>query len=60
MTGAKTVLRVYARNVIDERFDLYGMSLGYGHGREEWDRRKAEYLGQCIAPEAPVRDSGRH
>ena len=59
VTGARTVLRTYARKVIDEFVDASGLSLGYNWSDAEWARRKAEYLGVPRFPSEPVVDPGR-
>ena len=58
-TGAKTVLRVYARPVIDAFMCGYSMSLGVEPSDAEWLERKREYLGKLHFPEIEMRDHGR-
>ena len=59
VTGAKTVLRVYARQVIDEHLDVYSMSLGIDSSPVDWARKIALYKGEAVFPDKPVVDLGR-
>ena len=59
VTGAKTVLRIYARKVIDKYLDPYSLSLGHELSDKEWEAKRKEYLGVPKFPEAPVIDWGR-
>ena len=59
VTGARTVLRVYARSVIDKYMDSYGLSLGHELGEEGWAARKAMYLGEPSFPSRPLVVRGR-
>lgn len=59
VTGARTVLRIYARPVIDKFIDHYSLSLGYDVGEKEWAARKAAFFGVPRFPEVPVVDAGR-
>ena len=59
VTGAKTVLRIYARKVIDKYLDPYGLSLGYEPSDLEWEQKRKEYLGRPRYPEQPVVHRGR-
>lgn len=59
VTGARTVLRVYARAVIDKYIDMYSLSLGYDRTPEQWQAHKAAYLGESCFPEHPIVDCGR-
>ena len=45
VTGAKTILRVYARQVIDQHMDLYCMSLDFQHTAADWDRKLKACVG---------------
>lgn len=60
VTGAKTVLRIYARRVVNKFLDGYDLSLGYEQSNEEWLRRQKEYLGKKIKPEKDIIDRGRN
>ena len=59
VTGARTLLRIYARKVIDKYLDPYSLSLAYELSDEGWEAKKSEYLGQPRYPEEPVVDRGR-
>ena len=59
VTGARTVLRIYARKVRDKYLDPYSLSLGYELSDKEWEQKKQEYLGVPRFPEASVVDRGR-
>lgn len=60
ITGVKTVLSIYARKVIDEYLDPYGLSLGYELSDEAWEDKKQQYLGRPRYPKDPVVDRGRN
>eukprot|EP00884_Botryococcus_braunii_P002272 jgi/Botrbrau1/12045/Bobra.0295s0001.1 len=51
-----TVMRVYARKVIDAHIDLYGLSLGFGDRPAQWARRRADLTKHDRRPATPVRD----
>lgn len=59
VTGAKTVLRVYARQIIDEHLDVYAMSLGIVSSGMDCDKKLQLYLGQPEFPLSPIVDRGR-
>ena len=59
VTGARTLLRIYARKVIDKYLDPYGLSLGYELSDKAWELKKKEYLGRPRYPEQPFVDRGR-
>ena len=59
VTGARTVLRIYARKVIDKYMDPYSLSLGHELSDEEWQAKREEYLGVPRWPEKPFVDWGR-
>ena len=60
VTGAKTLLRIYARKVIDKYLDPYGLSLGYDLSDKAWELKRKEYLGLPRHPKVPVIDRGRN
>ena len=59
VTGTKTLLRIYARRVIDKFLDPYSLSLGYDLSDKAWELKKKEYLGCPRYPEQPIIDRGR-
>lgn len=59
VTGAKTVLRVYARQVIDQHMDLYSMSLGFRRSDADWARKLEAYVGDARWPDKPRANAGR-
>ena len=59
VTRARTVLRVYARKILDQFVDPYALSLGFEASEAEWEKRKAEYLGSAIFPSQAIFDCGR-
>ena len=59
VTGAKTVLRIYARKVIDKNLDPYSLSLGHELSDKEWEVKKKECLGVPRWPVEPIVDRGR-
>ena len=60
VTGEKTVMRIYARKVIDAYLENYGLLYGQEPGKDEWAAKMKKY----ISAEAQLRekfcDSGRH
>ena len=60
VTGARTVLRIYARKVIDRYLAPYSLSLGYELSDEEWEQKRRAYLGVPKYLEEPVVDRGRN
>lgn len=50
VTGVTTILKTYARKVIDEHIDLYSISLGYDIGKQGWEDRVRAYLGAPLFP----------
>ncbi len=50
VTGAMTVMRVYARNILDEMLDTYALSFGVECSDEEWKERLNDYLNVCLRP----------
>ncbi len=59
VTGAKTVLRVYARRVIAEHLDMYSMSVGIERTEADWAKKREQYIGQPSFPPKPMVDLGR-
>ena len=59
VTGATTVLRVYARKVVDDFLDYYSLALGYTMSNAAWQQRRRAYLGEAVCPKAPVIERGR-
>ena len=59
VTGAKTVLRVYAQQVRDEYLDAYSMSLSVDNSNAEWARQLALYIGKPSFLKPPEVDAGR-
>lgn len=59
VTGARTVLRIYARKILDEFVDAYALSLGFEASEEQWQRVKQEYLGAPVFPSQPCIDHQR-
>lgn len=51
VTGAKIVLMVYARQVIDKHMDLYGKSLGFQRSNADWTRKIKAYVGDPVWPQ---------
>ena len=60
MTGEKTVMRIYAKKVIDAYLDNYGLSYGREPGKEEWAEKMRRYTAVEVQPEAKFCDYGRH
>ena len=58
-TGVTTLLRVYARKVLDEHIDMYSLSLGYEVGESGWAQRLKSYLGDPVFPPEGHIDIGR-
>lgn len=59
VTGARTVMRVYARNVLDDHVDPYALSLGSRMTAEDWKLKQQQYLGTELWPTEPIVDRGR-
>lgn len=59
VTGIPTVLRVYARKVLDQYIDMKSLSLGRDLGPEVWQQKFDEYLGRQMFPEQTIVDPGR-
>jgi hypothetical protein len=59
VTDAKTVLRVYARHVIDKHIDMYRISLGVERSEADWANKHEQYIGQPSFPPQPMVDLGR-
>ena len=59
VSGVFTVMKTYARKVIDEHIDLYSINLGYDIGPEGCAERLREYLGEPAFPKHPVVEPGR-
>lgn len=60
MTGARTVLRTYARGVIDEHLCGYGLSMHHDMSDSDWDERKKVYYGKDRHPDVTIVDPGRN
>jgi hypothetical protein len=54
VTGAMTVMRVYARNILDEMLDTYALTFGVEASDEEWADRKRQYLEVRILAERSI------
>lgn len=50
VTGIQTVLRIYLATTIDNYVCGHGLGLGRRKSKEEWERRRLEYLGPDIMP----------
>ena len=59
ITGTKTVMETYARKIVDQFLDPYGMINGCLASDEHWARKKRRYLGHSVFPPQPVIDCGR-
>ena len=59
VTGIPTVLRVYARKVLDQYIDMKSLSLGRDLGTEVWQQKIVEYLGRHTFPTEAIVDPGR-
>ena len=59
VTGVQTVMRIYARKVIDDFIDPYAMSLGRPLSDKEWERRRVEYIGEVVSPSDSIVDYRR-
>ena len=59
VTGARTVLRIYARNALDKFVDPYALSLGFALDAKGVQQRMEEYLGKSVFPSKPIRERGR-
>ncbi len=44
VTDAETVLRVYARRIIDEHIDMYSVSLGVERSEDDWAKKHQQLL----------------
>ena len=44
VTDAETVLRVYARRIIDEHIDMYSVSLGVELSEDDWAKKHQQLL----------------
>lgn len=48
MTGTKTVKETYARKVVDQFLDLYGVINGYDASDEQWKLKRQKYTGPAV------------
>ena len=60
VTGEKTVMRIYARKVIDAYLNNYGMSYGRVACKDEWAQKLVKYSSAEVHPERKCFDRGRH
>ena len=52
-------MSVYAKRLVDHRFDNYALSAGDEQTDEQWARMKDDYTGQVIQPAEPVANYGQ-
>ncbi len=50
---------MYARLVIDEHLDLYGMCLGVDRSDADWAKKREQYIGKARFPPEAVVDAGQ-
>ena len=48
VTGTKTVKETYARKVVDQFLDLYGVINGYDASDEQWKLKRQKYTGPAV------------
>ena len=60
ITGTKTVMDIYAREIIDQFLDPYSLINGYQASDEHWERKKQQYLGHPVFPKEPIIDWGQY
>ena len=60
VTGEKTVMRIYARKVIDAYMDNYALSYGRQPTKDEWAQKMTNYTAVEIQPKTKPCDPGRH
>ena len=58
VTGTKTVMDIYARKIVDQFLDPYGIINGCCASAEHWERKLKKYLGHPVFPDKPIIDLG--